>query len=68
MRQQKFCPDKQQYNNVKPFPAYVLTVEEVENYYECFKYGAWTWNKYLMFLHQNVSFSLFIINLALKTG
>ena len=30
MRQQKFCPDKQQYNNVKPFPAYVLTIEEVQ--------------------------------------
>ena len=38
MRQYKFCPDKQQYNIAKPF-AYVV-VEEVEKYYECFKYGA----------------------------
>ena len=33
MRQCKFCPDKQQYNNVKPFPVYVVVTEEVENYY-----------------------------------
>ena len=31
------CSNKQQYNNAKPFPACV--VEEVENYYECFKYA-----------------------------
>ena len=29
MRQHKFCPDKQQYNNAKPFPVYVLVNEEV---------------------------------------
>ena len=41
MRQhKKFCPDKQQCNNAKPFPVHVLDIEEVENYYECFKYGA----------------------------
>ena len=41
MRQPKFCPDKQQYNNnAKPFPVYALKIEEVENYFECFKYGA----------------------------
>ena len=40
MRQHKFCPDKQQYNNSKPFPVYVLANEEVGNYYECFKYSA----------------------------
>ena len=40
MRQPKFCPDEQQYNNAKPFPVYVLEIEEVENYYKCFKYGA----------------------------
>ena len=40
MRQLKFCLDKQQYNNSKPFPVYVLEIEEVESYYECFKYGA----------------------------
>ena len=44
MRQHKLCPDKQQYNNTKPFPAYVLVNEEVENYYECFKCDARTWN------------------------
>ena len=31
MKQHKFCPDKQQYNNAKPFPAYVVEIEEVEN-------------------------------------
>ena len=31
MRQHKFCPDKQQYNDAKPFPVYVLEIEEVEN-------------------------------------
>ena len=40
MRQHEFCPDKQQCNNAKPFPVYVLEIEEVENYYKCFKYGA----------------------------
>ena len=30
MRQHKFCPDKQQYNNAKPFPGYGLEIEEVE--------------------------------------
>ena len=39
MRQHKFCPDKQQYNNAKPFLVCVLEIKEVENYYECFKYG-----------------------------
>ena len=34
MRQHKFCSDKQQYNNVKPFPVYVFAIEEVENYYK----------------------------------
>ena len=33
MRQHKFCPDKQQYNNVKPFPVHVVAIEKVENYY-----------------------------------
>ena len=33
----KFCPDKQQYSNAKPFPVYILEIEEVQNYYECFK-------------------------------
>ena len=37
--QHKFCPDKQQYINAKLFPVYVVVVE---NYYECFKYGART--------------------------
>ena len=37
MRQYKLCPDKQKYNNAKPFPVYV---EEIENYYEYSKYGA----------------------------
>ena len=34
--QPKFCADKQQYNtgNAKPFPVYVLEIEEVENYYK----------------------------------
>ena len=40
MRQYKFCPDRQHYNNAKPFPVYVLETEEVENCHECFKYGA----------------------------
>ena len=31
MRQHKFCPDKQEYNNAKPFPVYVVTIDEVEN-------------------------------------
>ena len=39
MRHHKFCPNKKQYNNVKHFPVYVLEIEEVENYSECFKYG-----------------------------
>ena len=33
-------PGKQQHNNAKPFPVYVLEIEEVENCYECFKYSA----------------------------
>ena len=37
MRQHKFCPDKQQYNNSKLFPVYVFEIKEVENCYECFK-------------------------------
>ena len=37
MRQYKFCPDKQIYNNAKPFP---VATEEIENYYEYSKYGA----------------------------
>ena len=40
MRHHKFCSDKQQYNNAKPFPAYILANEEVENYFECIKCGA----------------------------
>ena len=40
MRQCKFYQDKQQYNNAKPIPVYVLEIEEVENYYEFFDYGA----------------------------
>ena len=40
MRQYKFCPDKQKYNNAKPFPVYVVATEEIENYYEYSKYGA----------------------------
>ena len=32
MRQHKFWPDKQQGNNVKSFPVYVLAHEEIENY------------------------------------
>ena len=31
-------PNKQQYNNAKPFPVYVIAVEEVEHYNECFKW------------------------------
>ena len=27
MKQHKFCPDKQQYNNNKPFPVYVVDIE-----------------------------------------
>ena len=27
MRQYKFCPDKQKYNNAKPFPVYVVATE-----------------------------------------
>ena len=30
MTQHKFCLDKQQHNNFKPFPVYVLEIEEVE--------------------------------------
>ena len=26
----KFCPDKQQCNKIKPFPVYVLEIEEIE--------------------------------------
>ena len=48
MRQHKFCPHKQQDNNTIPFLIYAVAVEEAKNYYECFKYGVWTWNKYLM--------------------
>ena len=32
IRQHKFCQDKQQYNNAKPFPIYVVEIEEVEDY------------------------------------
>ena len=32
MRQHKFCLDKQQYNNAKPFPVYAVATEEVQNY------------------------------------
>ena len=39
MRQHMFCLDKQQYNNSKAFPVYVLEIEEVKSYYECFRYG-----------------------------
>ena len=39
MRQQKFCLDKQQYNNAKPFPVCVVEIKEVESYYEYFKYA-----------------------------
>ena len=59
MRQHKFCQDKQQYYNAKPFPVYVLANEKVENYYECFKCGAITWIMNLMFLHKNDNFALF---------
>ena len=38
MRQHKFCPYKQQYNNAKPFIVCILEIEEVDNYYKCFKY------------------------------
>ena len=37
MRQHKIS--NKAINNAKPFPVYVLEIEEVENYYECFKYG-----------------------------
>ena len=39
VRQHMFCPDRQQYNNTKPFPVFVVATEdlEVQNYYECFK-------------------------------
>ena len=40
MRHHKYCPDKQQYNNAKHFTVCVLEIEELENYYECLKYGA----------------------------
>ena len=39
MRQHKFGLDKQQCNNSKSFPVYVLEIENVENCYEHFKYG-----------------------------
>ena len=58
VRQHKFCPNKQKYNNVKSFPVYVLANEKVENYYKCFKCGPRTWNMNLMFLHQNDSLAL----------
>ena len=32
MRQHKFCPDKLQYNNAKPFPVCVVAIELVEDY------------------------------------
>ena len=32
MRLHKYYPDKQQYNNAKPFTVYVVAIEEVENY------------------------------------
>ena len=32
MRQQKFCPDHQQYCNAKSFSVYVLAIEEVGKY------------------------------------
>ena len=37
MRQHKFCPDKQQHNNIniKPFLVCVVATEVIENYYEC---------------------------------
>ena len=44
-------------HNVKPFPVYVVVIEEVENYYTCFKYSTWT--IYLMILHHDDSFALF---------
>ena len=31
MRQPKYCPDKQQHNNAKHFPIYVLEIEDIEN-------------------------------------
>ena len=30
MRLPKFWPDKQQYNNAKPFPVFIFEIEEVE--------------------------------------
>ena len=50
MRQHKFCPDKQQYNNAEPFPVYAVVIKEVENYYEC---KAW----YLL-LHDSIHYSI----------
>ena len=29
MRQHKFCPDKQQYNNIKPFPVYIFAIDHL---------------------------------------
>ena len=57
MRQHKL----QQCNTIlmsRSFPVYVLTLEEVEDCYKCFKYGARTWNMNPIFLHQNDSFAL----------
>ena len=65
MRQLKFCPGKQQYNNTKPFPVCVLANEVVENYYECSICGTRTWNMNLMFLND-----IFVLlgKVYLKTG
>ena len=41
MKQQKFVQINNN-NNSKPFPTYVVAIEEVENYYECFKYDSYT--------------------------
>ena len=59
MRQHKFV---QTSNNTimlsLNFPVYVFANEEVENYYECSKCDARTWNMNLIFLHLNNSFVL----------
>ena len=34
MSQYKFCLDKQQYYNPKPFPVYIVATEVIENHYE----------------------------------
>ena len=40
MSHHMFCPDKQQCNNAKFFPVFVLEIVVVENFMnECFKYG-----------------------------